>query len=86
MFSELAHWVHKMKQEFIPTAKSTNRPNTRPFIVAQAGSVLLNLSELQVLELQDEEKAKNLLSYLATMRLKMMEDLTAVVRRGLLWI
>ena len=67
-----------MKQEFIPTAKSTNRPNTRPFIVAQAGSVLLNLSELQVLELQDEEKAKNLLSYLVNMRLKMMEDLTAV--------
>ena len=67
-----------MKQEFIPTAKSTNRPNTRPFIVAQAGSVLLNLSELKVLELQDEEKAKNLLSYLAIMRLKMMEDLTPV--------
>ena len=42
--------------------------------MAQAGSVLLNLLKLQVLELQDEEKAKNLLSYLATMRLKMMED------------
>ena len=43
-----------------------------------SGSVLLNYSELQVLKLQDEEKAKNLLSYLVNMRLKMMEDLTAV--------
>ena len=38
----------------------------------------IDLSELQVLELQDEEKAKNLLRYLANMRLKMMEDLTPV--------
>ena len=67
-----------MKQEFIPIAKFTIRSNTRPFIVAQAGSVLLNLLKLQVLELQDEEKAKNLLRYLANMRLKMMEDLTPV--------
>ena len=43
-----------------------------------SGSVLLNYSELQVLKLQDEEKAKNLLSYLVNMRLKMKEDLTAV--------
>ena len=42
-----------------------------------SGSVL-NYSELQVLKLQDEEKAKNLLSYLVNMRLKMKEDLTAV--------
>ena len=75
-----------MKQEFIPIAKFTIRSNTRPFIVAKAGSVLLNLLKLQVLELQDEEKAKNLLSYLATMRLKMMEDLTAVDRQSLPWI
>ena len=75
-----------MKQEFIPIAKFTIKSNTRPFSVAQAGSVLLNLLKLQVLELQDEEKAKNLLSYLATMRLKMMEDLTAVDGRSLLWI
>ena len=47
--------------------------------MAQAGSVLLNHSELQDLELlQDEAKAESLLSYLATTRLKMMEDLTAV--------
>ena len=43
-----------------------------------SGSVLLNYSELQVLKLQDEEKAKNLLIYLVNMRLKMKEDLTAV--------
>ena len=67
-----------MKEDSIPNAKSTIRPNTRPFIVAQAGSVLLNLSELQVLELQDEEKTKMLLNHLANMRLKMMEDLTSV--------
>ena len=30
------------------------------------------------MKLQDEEKAKNLLSYLVNMRLKMKEDLTAV--------
>ena len=54
--------------------------------MAQAGSVLLNLLKLQVLELQDKEKAKSLLSYVATMGLKMMEDLTAVDGRSLLWI
>ena len=44
-----------------------------------SGSVLLNYSELAAsIEASDEEKAKNLLSYLVNMRLKMKEDLTAV--------